>query len=74
METESETHPQKKSWLKEKLNLAGPTEQEYYDRKFTASGDGSNYEQTSRLAMMGFPSKYKLFQSNKKPEEEGGAS
>jgi hypothetical protein len=66
MEEDSKAHPHKKSWIKEKLDLADPSEPEYYERRFTASGDGSNYEQTSRLAMLGFPSKYNLFQSTKK--------
>ena len=70
MESDSKAHPQKKSWIKETFNLSDPTEQEYYERKYTASGEGSNYERTSRLAMLGFPTKHALFQSAKKQEEE----
>ncbi|KAF2101317.1 hypothetical protein NA57DRAFT_53291 [Rhizodiscina lignyota] len=47
--TEGNEH--KKSWLKEKLNLAGPDEKAYYDRRYKA-GEGSDYEQASQLAMI----------------------
>jgi hypothetical protein len=50
LEEDSKLRPHKKSWLKEKLDLADPTEPEYYERRFTASGNGSDYEQASRIA------------------------
>jgi hypothetical protein len=52
LEEDAESHPHKKNWLKEKLNLADPTEKEYYDRRFKASGEGSDYEKASRLSML----------------------
>jgi hypothetical protein len=53
LEEDSKAHPHKKNWFKEKLNLADPTEREYYERRFLASGDGSDYEQNARIAMLG---------------------
>jgi hypothetical protein len=52
-EEDSKAHPHKKSWIKKKLDLADPTEREYYERRFTASGEGSEYEQNSKIAMLG---------------------
>jgi hypothetical protein len=53
MEEDAKAEPHKKSWLKEKLNLKDPSEPEYYERRYTASGNGGDYEQASRIAMMG---------------------
>lgn len=44
--------PHKKNWLKDKLDLAGPDDPEYYERRYTASGNGSNYEQGNTLALI----------------------
>jgi hypothetical protein len=53
MEEDSKTQPHKKSWLQKKLDLADPSEPEYYERRYTASGEGGEYEQVSRIARLG---------------------
>ena len=43
----------RKSWLARKLNLAGPGEKEYYDRRFKEDGEGSDYEKAAKIAQPG---------------------
>jgi hypothetical protein len=70
MDEDAKEHPRKKSWLKEKLNLTDSTDPEYYDRRFTASGNGSDYEQISQAITGGYISKLALFPRVHKQEEE----
>jgi hypothetical protein len=52
MEEDSKAESYKKIWTKEKFDLTDPTEPEYYERRFNASRNGSDYEHASRLAML----------------------
>jgi hypothetical protein len=51
-EANAGTEPPKKNWIKKTFNLADPSDADYYERKYTASGNGSEYEQTSQYALM----------------------
>lgn len=42
--------PRKKSWFKKTFNLADPSDSDYYERRYTASGEGSDYEKIQRIA------------------------
>lgn len=50
MDEDSKLQPHKKNWVKEKLDLADPTEKEYYERRYTASGKGSDFERVSQMS------------------------
>jgi hypothetical protein len=52
-EEEAKAQPQRKSWIKKTFNLADPSDPEYYERRFTASGNGSDYEQANQYMAMG---------------------
>jgi hypothetical protein len=73
LEDDSNAQPHKKSWLKDKLNMVDPNEREYYERRYTASGHGSDFEQTTRLAALAGGAGYFSFPSRKnvhrKPSE-----
>lgn len=49
---EAAGEPRKKNWIKDKFNLVGPDEPEYYERRYTKSGNGSDYEQNSMVALI----------------------